>query len=93
MKLLMNLPGMTTPPIYKGQHASHQRHKCFKTHLGGLGSPILLYLVAFGVSWIGIVDIDFMELHNLHHWFIYSKASVGELKVKSVATTCFFLMF
>ncbi len=39
------------------------------------------------------MDIDSMELHNLHHQVIYSEASIGELKVKYVAAICFFFHF
>jgi adenylyltransferase/sulfurtransferase len=55
---------------------------------GGLGSPVLLYLAASGVGCLGIMDLDSVELHNLHRQVIHSEAFVGELKVKSATTTC-----
>jgi molybdopterin/thiamine biosynthesis adenylyltransferase len=54
--------------------------------------PILLYHVAFGVDYLGIMDPNYVELHNLHHQVIYFKASIGEWKVKSITTTCFFFI-
>jgi molybdopterin/thiamine biosynthesis adenylyltransferase len=61
------------------------------THIEVLGSLILLYLIASKVGCLDIMDHDPMELHCQ---VIYSKAFVGELKVKSATTTClFFLLF
>jgi adenylyltransferase/sulfurtransferase len=34
------------------------------------------------------MDPDSVELHNLHRQVIHFEAFVGELKVKSAATTC-----
>jgi molybdopterin/thiamine biosynthesis adenylyltransferase len=59
-------------------------------HIGVMGSLILLYLVVFKVGCLDIVDPNSMELHNLHCQVIYSKASIGELKVKSSGPTCLF---
>jgi molybdopterin/thiamine biosynthesis adenylyltransferase len=61
------------------------------THIGVLGSLILLYFVASKVGWLNIVCPNSMELHNLHCQVVYSKAFVGEEKVK-FATTCFFFL-
>ncbi|KAM1041745.1 hypothetical protein TB2_030437 [Malus domestica] len=33
---------------------------------GGLGSPVLLYLIACGVGRLGIIDHDVVELNNMH---------------------------
>ena len=47
---------------------------------GGLGCPILQYLVAVGVGNIGIVDFDKIELHNLHRQILYTENRVGNSK-------------
>jgi molybdopterin/thiamine biosynthesis adenylyltransferase len=60
-------------------------------YLEGMGSPILLYRVAFRVNCLGIMDPNFVELNNLHHQVIYFEAFVGEWKVKS--TTLIFIFF
>ncbi len=49
---------------------------------GGLGCPVLQYLVAAGVGLIGIADDDTVSLSNLHRQPLYSTNDVGKLKVE-----------
>lgn len=51
--------------------------------VGGLGSPISLYLTAAGVGRIGLVDADTVSLTNLQRQVIYSEDEVGESKTLS----------
>ncbi len=44
---------------------------------GGLGCPILQYLVAAGIGTIGIIDFDVVDISNLHRQILYGKSSVG----------------
>ena len=48
---------------------------------GGLGAPVLLYLVAAGVGRIGIVDFDRVDETNLHRQVLFGTASVGQPKI------------
>src|SRR3989337_3134981 len=44
---------------------------------GGLGCPVLQYLVAAGIGTIGIVDDDTVALNNLHRQVLYSVDDIG----------------
>jgi sulfur-carrier protein adenylyltransferase/sulfurtransferase len=50
--------------------------------IGGLGSPVALYLAAAGVGRIGIVDCDQVEVSNLQRQVLYGSSSVGKSKVQ-----------
>src|SRR4051812_13885114 len=52
---------------------------------GGLGCPVLLYLVAAGVGTLGVVDGDKVSESNLHRQILYGTPDVGKSKV-AVAT-------
>ena len=47
---------------------------------GGLGCPVLQYLVAAGVGTIGIVDFDTVDESNLQRQVLYSTISIGQNK-------------
>ncbi|KTD64084.1 HesA/MoeB/ThiF family protein [Legionella spiritensis] len=51
--------------------------------LGGLGSPLSLYLAAAGVGTIGLVDGDRVEVGNLHRQILYRSSQVDESKALS----------
>jgi adenylyltransferase/sulfurtransferase len=51
--------------------------------LGGLGSPLLLYLAAAGVGELGIVDHDSVDLTNLHRQILYRSQDLGRAKAIS----------
>jgi molybdopterin-synthase adenylyltransferase len=50
---------------------------------GGLGSPVIAYLVAAGVGTIGVVDDDIVSLSNLQRQIIHTSAAQGAAKVAS----------
>lgn len=50
---------------------------------GGLGSPVLFYLVAAGVGRVGIADGDLVELSNLQRQIIHRTDAIGSPKVES----------
>jgi adenylyltransferase/sulfurtransferase len=55
--------------------------------LGGLGSPVALYLAAAGVHHLMLVDHDVVELSNLQRQVIHRQDSLGTSKVNSAAAT------
>ncbi len=51
--------------------------------LGGLGSPVALYLAAAGVGTLTIADDDIVELSNLQRQIAHTTASCGQAKTES----------
>ena len=49
--------------------------------VGGLGSPVALYLAAAGVGRIGLIDNDSVDISNLQRQILYDTASIGQKKV------------
>ena len=57
--------------------------KCAKVIIigaGGLGSAAATYLVAAGVSTIGIADFDVVDLTNTQRQILYSTNDIGKTK-------------
>jgi len=55
--------------------------------LGGLGSPVALYLAAAGVGRLILVDHDNVDLSNLQRQIAHQTDSIGSPKVESAATS------
>lgn len=55
--------------------------------MGGLGSPVAMYLAAAGVGHLVISDFDNVELSNLQRQIIHATADIGRLKVDSAVET------
>ncbi|MDH4561833.1 MULTISPECIES: molybdopterin-synthase adenylyltransferase MoeB [unclassified Pseudomonas] len=51
--------------------------------LGGLGSPVSLYLAAAGVGELHLADFDTVDLTNLQRQIVHDSNSVGQSKVDS----------
>ena len=51
--------------------------------VGGLGSPVLLYLAAAGVGTLGLVDFDEVDYSNRHRQIIHGTPDVGRSKLDS----------
>ena len=50
--------------------------------VGGLGSPIALYLTAAGLGTLGIMDSDIVSLTNLQRQVLYTEAELDLVKVE-----------
>ncbi len=55
--------------------------------MGGLGSPIAMYLAAAGVGHLVIVDFDIVDLSNLQRQIIHTTHTIGQPKTDSAWTT------
>ncbi len=67
-----------------GQKKLHEA-KVLIVGVGGLGSPIALYLAGAGVGTIGLVDDDTVSVSNLQRQILYTEAEVGQPKVHCAA--------
>ncbi len=66
----------------EGQKKLNQA-KVLLVGMGGLGSPLSMYLAAAGVGRMGIVDFDIVDNTNLQRQIIYSTEDVGRSKLQS----------
>jgi molybdopterin-synthase adenylyltransferase len=55
--------------------------------LGGLGSPVALYLAAAGVGRLRLADHDVVDVSNLQRQILHTRATVGHPKTASAAGT------
>ena len=53
--------------------------------VGGLGSPISIYLAGAGVGTLGLVDADTVSVSNLQRQVLYAESEVGMPKVECAA--------
>ena len=51
--------------------------------MGGLGSPVALYLGAAGIGTLGLADFDRIEEHNLQRQILHRTSQVGSPKIES----------
>ncbi len=55
--------------------------------LGGLGSPIAMYLAASGVGHLILNDYDSVDLSNLQRQILYTSETIDEIKVEAAKKT------
>lgn len=68
------------PEIGEEGQSRLSRAKVLIVGVGGLGSPIALYLAGAGVGTIGVVDSDVVSVSNLQRQVLYSESQVGQSK-------------
>ena len=67
--------------LYGKQKQIHLKQKTVVVlGVGGIGNPLLTYLVSSGVGNIHIFEFDYVESSNLARQVLYSSKDVGELK-------------
>ena len=73
---------MRLPEIGSAGQERLKRSSILLIGLGGLGSPLALYLAAAGIGRIGVVEFDQIDASNLHRQILYDSSQVGRLKLE-----------
>jgi adenylyltransferase/sulfurtransferase len=71
---------------YSGQLKLAQSH-ALVVGLGGLGSPVALYLAAAGIGELTLIDFDQVDSSNLQRQVIHNESRIGQNKAESAAQT------
>lgn len=71
---------MILPEIGEDGQQKLKQAKVLIVGVGGLGSPIALYLTGAGVGCIGLVDDDVVSISNLQRQVLYSEKELGKPK-------------
>lgn len=71
---------MLLPEIGESGQQTLLSSKVLIVGAGGLGHPVLQYLVAMGVGQIGIMDGDLVDESNLHRQVLFSARDIGKNK-------------
>lgn len=74
------------PEIGETGQAKIRRARVLIVGVGGLGSPIALYLAGAGIGTIGLIDNDTVSISNLQRQILYATEQVGQPKVVHAAS-------
>ena len=75
------------PQVGEGGQRKLHKSRVLIVGLGGLGSPVAMYLCAAGVGKLLLADFDQVEESNLQRQIIHSHQDIGALKADSAAET------
>lgn len=68
------------PEIGPEGQAKLHKARVLLVGVGGLGSPVALYLTGAGIGTLGIIDDDVVSLTNLHRQVLYGESLIGRPK-------------
>lgn len=74
------------PELGREGQQRFQRAKVLIVGVGGLGSPIALYLAGAGIGTIGVMDDDVVSISNLQRQVLYSEADMDLPKALQAKT-------
>ena len=70
------------PEVGEGGQKKIRQASALLVGVGGLGSPIAMYLTGAGIGRLGLMDDDVVSITNLHRQVLYGTDQVGQAKVK-----------
>jgi len=73
------------PEIGVEGQAKLKNGKVLIVGMGGLGCPCAMYLAAAGVTTLGLLDYDSVEVNNLHRQILHTENTIGFSKTKSAS--------
>jgi len=75
---------LSLPEFNEFDQLTLKHSKVLVVGAGGIGSPLILYLVAAGIGTIGIVEYDKVHLSNLQRQILYNENDTGKLKTEVI---------
>jgi len=79
---------LTLPQIGAAGQAKIRQAHVLLVGMGGLGSPVAMYLAGAGVGKLTFADFDTVETSNLQRQIVHTTDRVGDLKTHSARTQC-----
>lgn len=74
------------PQVEIGGQQKLAKSKVLIIGLGGLGSPVAMYLAAAGIGHLVLADFDCVDLSNLQRQIVHNTAQIGQSKSESAQT-------
>ena len=76
---------LIVPQIGEGGQEKLKNSRVTVIGCGGLGSPVLTYLVMAGVGHLRMIDCDVVSLTNLNRQFFFEEENIDQEKCETAA--------